>query len=99
SVLASNAARIMDQGRALRAAYPGAAFDFVVGFDTLVRVFEPRYYDDMVRELNPFFRDHRLIATNRGELSVEDVEEFLNRNIVRDFAERIVVCEIPDDCA
>lgn len=99
AVLASNAARIMDQAATLRGQHPGIGFDFVVGFDTLVRVFDPHYYEDMAGELGPFFREHRLIATNRAEWTLEDVAAFLERPAVRDFAERIVVQPLEADAA
>jgi len=69
AVAASNQARILDQAGALRAAFPAATFDFVVGFDTLERLFAPRYYTDMERELREFFSRHRVLAANRGEMS------------------------------
>ena len=100
AILASNAARIMDQAGTLRGEHPGVGFDFVVGFDTLVRVFDERYYEGSIaRELDPFFHNHRLIATNRAEWTVDEVQEFLDRPIVRDFAERILVRELEPERA
>jgi len=80
AVLAANMARIADQGRGLRETYPGAEFDFVVGYDTLVRLFDSRYYLDMGADLDDFFARHRVIAANRGEATVAAVEAFLERN-------------------
>jgi nicotinamide-nucleotide adenylyltransferase len=94
AVLVSNAARIMDQAAALRGEHPSTGFDFVVGFDTLVRVFDPGYYDDMSRDLPPFFNHHRLIATNRGQLTVDEVQQFLEGPVVRDFQGRVLVREL-----
>lgn len=112
AVLASNAARIIDQAVSLRARNPGVGFDFVLGFDTLVRIFDPRYYGEgdrapgessrltaMAAELEPFFNDHRLIATNRGDESIDDLYRYLETPIVRDFAERIVLREIDPEPA
>ncbi len=112
AVLASNAARIIDQAVSLRVRNPGVGFDFIVGFDTLVRVFDPRYYGEgdrapsdsdrlkaMAAELEPFFKDHRLIAANRGEESIQDVHRYLETPIVRDFADRIVLREIDPEPA
>lgn len=112
AVLASNAARIIDQAVSLRVRNPGVGFDFIVGFDTLVRVFDPRYYGEgdeaprdverlraMAAELEPFFKEHRLIATNRGDESLDDLYRYLETPIVRDFAERIVLREIDSEPA
>ena len=94
AVLATNAARLADQGEALRAAFPRVGFDFVVGYDTLIRLFDARYYTDMAAELGAFFEHHRVIAANRAEATVVQVQEFIGREAVA-FASRIVVHEIP----
>lgn len=99
AVLASNAARISDQAEALRDAHPDTGFDFVVGYDTLVRVFDPRYYDDMARELDRFFQHHRLFAANRDATSVDAVRRYLESPAARDFAQRIVVKELEPESA
>lgn len=93
AVLAANAARIIDQAAALRSTFPGARFDFIVGYDTLVRLFAPRYYTDMAAELLPFFAAHRVIAANRGEDDIEAVRAFVARE-AGPFAPRVIVVEL-----
>lgn len=68
AVAATNAARLADQGTALRRAHPGCSFDFVVGTDTLIRLFDPRYYSPGTMEdaLDAFFASHRVLAAERG---------------------------------
>ena len=96
AVLAANQARIVDQATALRIAFPEAAFDFVVGHDTLVRLFDARYYEgDMDLELEPFFAYHRVIATNRGDVSAEEVEAYVAELPIA-YASRIVVRALDD---
>jgi nicotinic acid mononucleotide adenylyltransferase len=90
---ACNQARIVDQARALARSFPGATFDFVVGFDTLERLFEPRYYTDMAAELAPFFAQHRLMAANRGDVSTAAVREWVGMH-AGEFASRIQVMEV-----
>jgi len=99
SVVAANVARIADQAKALRAALPGVAFDFVLGYDTLVRLFEPRFYTDMSAELAAFFADHRVIAANRAQASVDTVHAFLTEPDVEPFANRITVLALDDHSA
>lgn len=102
AVLAANAARFADQGPALRAAFPGVAFDFIAGYDTLVRIFEPKYYAGeaaMHTDLEVFFAHHRLIVTNRGEASLAAVEAFLATAAARSFADRIVPRALHDEPA
>ncbi len=96
AVFAVNAARIADQGAALRAAFPEASFDFVVGFDTLLRLFEPRYYDaSMIPTLDAFFTHHRVIAANREGTTVGGVEAFIDESpTARRYRSRIMVREL-----
>ncbi len=96
AVLATNRARLIDQAAALRAWRPGLEFDLVVGYDTLVRLFDPRYYTDMFAELRPFFDRHRVIATNRGQHGIDAVEGFIGRPEARPFAGAILVRELDD---
>jgi nicotinic acid mononucleotide adenylyltransferase len=95
AVAASNQARILDQAVALRESFPGATFDFVVGFDTLERLFAPRYYDDMERELASFFAHHRVWAANRGDVQPADVAAWIRSHSGR-FCDSIEVLEIDD---
>ncbi|MFN8616032.1 MAG: nicotinate-nicotinamide nucleotide adenylyltransferase [Dehalococcoidia bacterium] len=94
-VAASNQARIVDQANALNAAFPGVEFDFIVGFDTLERLFAPRYYTDMDAELAPFFARHRLLAANRGDVEAHHVEAWVAEN-AGTFAGRILLLEIDE---
>jgi nicotinic acid mononucleotide adenylyltransferase len=97
-VLASNSARLVDQAESLRETFEDGTFDFVVGYDTLVRLFDPGYYKSMFAELEPFFAVHRVIASNRGKAGVSDVERFVEQH-AGSFAERIIICEIPERTA
>lgn len=90
AVLAANQARIVDQAAALRAAWPEAAFDFVLGHDTLVRLFDERYYAGALEaDLDPFFARHRVIAANRGDVTVAEMEADVAERASR-WADRIV---------
>lgn len=97
-VLATNQARIIDQEAALVAAYPSLGLDFVVGYDTLVRLFDERYYTAMQAELAPFFARARLIALNRGEADTAVVRAFVERE-AGPFAESIVVATLDEHAA
>jgi len=99
AVLATNVPRFVDQAAALNAAFPRAAFDFVVGHDTLVRIFDPRYYTDMRAELATFFAGHRLIATNRGLAGIDEVLATVGRHEAARFAHRITVLELDAEAA
>ena len=98
AVVASNMARIMDQAEALSRQTAAGEVDAIVGFDTLERLFDPKYYDDMERELERFFQRHRVIAANRGRESAERVAEWVRRNAAP-FERRILVREIEPEAA
>lgn len=90
AVLAANQARIVDQATALRRTWPEAAFDFVLGYDTLVRLFDARYYEgSMEDELDPFFERHRVIAANRGNVTAAAMAAYVAEQGSR-YAARIV---------
>lgn len=95
---ASNQARIMDQAEALRRAFPRTDFHFVVGFDTLERLFAPRYYTDMERELRDFFGRHRVFAANRGATGPQEVADWIQGNAGR-FGDAVEVLEIDASAA
>ncbi len=101
AVLTSNAARFVDQAAALVASAPASAFDFVAGYDTLIRLFDSRYYAEgaMAAELTRFFEAHRLIAVNRDDFGPEEISAFLGQPAARPFASRVIVVEIPREMA
>jgi nicotinic acid mononucleotide adenylyltransferase len=99
AVLTTNAARFVDQAAGLRSAFPEVRFDFVAGYDTLVRIFEPRYYSDMHGELPALFASHSFVVTNRGDVGLEAVRAFLEREDVRPYAGSIVTAELDGEAA
>ena len=95
SVAAVSHPRFVDKATALSAHYPpGTEICFIVGYDTLVRLFDPKYYADMPAELGRMFASCRFVAANRGEHSLEAVRRFLERPECREFADRITVMEL-----
>lgn len=90
AVLAANQARIVDQAAALRRTWPEASFDFVLGFDTLIRLFDQQYYEGaMEAELDPFFARHRVIAANRGNVAASGVDAYVAEQASR-YGDRVV---------
>jgi nicotinic acid mononucleotide adenylyltransferase len=100
SVAAVSHGRFVDKARAIRPAYPpGTRLTFILGFDTLVRLFEPRYYADMAGELDQFFTAAEVAAANRAPEPPEAVAAFLDRPEVRPFRDRIHPFSLPADIA
>jgi len=90
----------VDKARAIRPAYPpGTRLAFILGFDTLVRLFEPRYYADMSGELQELFAAAEVVAANRAPEPPEAVTAFLDRPEVRPFHNRIHPLHLPRDIA
>lgn len=95
SVAAVSHPRFVDKAAALKPLYPaGVDICFIVGYDTLVRLFDPRYYADLPTELRRMFASCRFVAANRGEHTAEAVRRFLERPECRGFADRIAVMEL-----
>ncbi|KAF6819224.1 cytidylyltransferase family protein [Colletotrichum musicola] len=55
--------------------YGGAEQIYLVGFDTLIRIFDGKYYDDMGAELGPFLGRSRVRVTMRIDDAWGDEEE------------------------
>ena len=97
-VLGVNKAKIVNQALALQSTFPDLAFDFIVGFDTLVRLFDLQFYDGiraMNLELEAFFDECRLITANRNDDDVSKVRQWISHNAAH-WKEKIIVLELND---
>jgi len=86
--------RFVEKARAVSSAYPPKTeVWFIVGFDTLVRIFEPRFYPDapMHEVLKQFFGLAQLAVFPRGNADEETVKEFLRSPEASPFSDRITV--------
>ena len=92
--------RFVDKAEAIRPHYPaGTRLAFIVGFDTLVRLFDPKYYADRDASLSALFRASEFIAANRAPDPPEAVTAFLARPDVTPYAQRIRVIQLPPEIA
>lgn len=87
AILTTTEARFVDQARALREEYPDAQFDFAMGYDTLTRLFDSKYYESM-DELIEYFDNHQVIVSSRGQ-HVRDVSNWIEKNAQR-YIDRII---------
>ncbi|GAA5872793.1 hypothetical protein JCM3774_006332 [Rhodotorula dairenensis] len=77
---------------------------FGVGYDTLIRIFAPRYYQPPNPDLHTSMTDlltrddSRIACARRGDVSPEEEHQFLTSKPVREWAERgkIDLFDIPD---
>ncbi len=100
SVAACSHGRFVDKAEAIRRHYPsGTRLGFIVGFDTLVRLFDPRYYADLTASLSSLFGVSEFIAANRAPDPPEAMTSFLARPDIAPYAHRIRVIQLPAEIA
>lgn len=100
SVAACSHGRFVDKAKAIQPHYPaGTHLAFIVGFDTLVRLFHPRYYADVGASLSTLFAVSQFIAANRAPDPPEALTAFLARPDVAPHARRIRVIQLPPEIA
>ena len=100
SVAAVGHGRFVDKLEAIRTAYPaGTRVVFLLGLDTLVRLFDPKYYADREASLLRLFAGSECIVANRGADPPTAVEAFVTRADVAPFAHRIHSVRLPADLA
>ena len=79
--------------------------NFIVGWDTLIRIFNPKYYDDSTAQMNEilqtfFERDGaRLLCARRGGVKVDEEERFMGSDDVRPYKDKgwIRLFNLPND--
>ena len=97
SVAACSHGRYVDKIQAMNTAYPPRTeYFFIAGYDTLVRLFDSKYYADMHAELEPFFNRCRFITANRKEHNIDAIRRFLSKPELHRYARNIDVIELPD---
>lgn len=100
SVAACSHGRFFDKVKAIRAHYPaGSGVTFLAGFDTLVRLFDPKYYADRDAALTVLFEASDFMAANRPPDPPEAVTAFLARPDVSPYAHRIRLIQLPPEIA
>lgn len=97
SVGVSSHGRYIDKVTALKVILPSETeFYFIVGYDTLVRIFDPKYYTDFHAELGELFVEARFIVANRAEADVDTIESFMDQPEVRQYVPYVSCLLLPD---
>lgn len=100
SVAACSHGRFVDKVEAIRPHYPRRTrLAFIVGFDTLVRLFDAKYYADPGDALSSLFSVSEFIAANRPPDPPDAVASFLARPDVAPYARRIQAIQLPAEIA
>ena len=97
SVGVSSHGRYIDKVTALKTiSPPDTEFHFIVGYDTLVRIFDPKYYTDFHAELEGLFIEARFIVANRAEADIKTIESFMNQPKIRRYVPYVSCLLLPD---
>jgi nicotinamide-nucleotide adenylyltransferase len=92
--------RFVDKMDAILPAYPAdTRLVFLLGFDTLVRLFDPKYYTHPAVALARVFEGSECAVANRDPEPQEAIDAFLARPDVAPFAHRIRVIRLSADLA
>ena len=97
SVAACSHGKFIEKIEALKPAYPsGTHFSFIVGYDTFIRLFDPKYYTDLHGALEALFGQCRFIVANRQDYDTGAVRQVMEVPDYRRYASGIDLIELPD---
>ncbi len=97
SVGISSHGRYIDKVKALNSVYPeNTEYHFIVGYDTLIRIFDPKYYTNINSELQKLFSQCRIIAANRENVDIETIKQFLAQPIMQPYSTYVSCLLLPD---
>jgi nicotinic acid mononucleotide adenylyltransferase len=86
----------VDQARIIRASYPNlGALVFLVGFDKIVQIFDPRYYEDRDAALEQLFSLASFLVAPRGQDEGPALAALLERTENRRFAGAVRPLDLP----
>ena len=95
-VVALNRGLYVDQARIVRAAFPDlGALVFLVGFDKIVQIFDPRYYDDRDAALDALFQLATFMVAPRGDDEGPALARLLDAPENRRFADAVQPLDLP----
>ena len=97
SVAASSHGKFVEKIDVLKPEYPPRTqFGFIIGYDTLTRIFDPKYYTELHTALETLFNHCRIIVANRKGDNAEAVRKFMALPDCSRYAKRIGLIELPD---
>jgi nicotinic acid mononucleotide adenylyltransferase len=93
-----NRGLFLDKLDALQKVYSRAAQSyFIVGYDTMVRVLDPTYYEDREKALRSLFAQARFLVANREGYDERDLNELFGLEENRAFAARVLPIALPPE--
>ncbi len=86
----------LDKIGPLRRIYPESIdFFFIVGFDTILRIVNRKYYRSPKKSLDELFTKCRFLVANRGEAEQRDFESLFRKRENRPYAEKVSYFTLP----
>lgn len=89
----------VEQAEAIHRHVPGVILSFIVGFDKIVQIFDPRYYQDRDAALERLFHLSRFLVAPRGNAGAEELAALLAAPENRRFAEYVRYLQVPQQIA
>lgn len=89
-IMLFNRGLYVEQAQAVRTAFPGVKrLFFLVGFDKIVQILDPRYYEDRDAALHDLFALAELLVAPRGDAGPAALSELLQKPENQQFARSI----------
>ena len=80
TILLFNRGLYLEQAQALRSSFPQVQrIFFLMGFDKIIQIFDPRYYEDRDAALGMLFQQAQLLVAPRGASGSDALTELLQR--------------------
>jgi nicotinic acid mononucleotide adenylyltransferase len=96
SAALTNRGLYVDQAAAIRASLPGLdKLFFIVGFDKIVQILDPRYYDDREAALERLFRGAVFLVAPRAGHGASEIEALFERPENRRYRSRVLALPLP----
>jgi len=89
SIGLSNRGRFLEKIKPLRKYYPAPiSFFFIVGFDTILRVMDKKYYRNRKRSLDGLFKESRFLVASRDQFEETAFEMLFRKRENKKYRER-----------
>ena len=89
SIAIASCGLYVDMGQAYQREYPGAALYFLMGFDKIEQIFDPRYYQDRDASLRALFATSNIAVASRGDHGQEALRALLDKPENQPFASQV----------
>jgi len=96
SIGLSNRGLFLDKIGPLRRVYPSPTrFTFIVGFDTIIRILDKKYYKNRKKSLDELFEQSRFLVANRDDYEETAFEILFRKRENKRYQEKIAFFPLP----